>query len=143
MSGTDQLRRHVEECDECRSHPPAIDRIDRALASSRIAIDSSALSRLAMAAARPVLQASAMRLFWRQVAAVIVVALVPLPMIVAYDTVLLGLLHVAVSAVLPSAVAAYVVFMYASSLLFLFAVSYAAIPVLMARNAMPNPSTHG
>jgi hypothetical protein len=143
MSGLDRLREHAADCDGCRRQPPAVDRIDTALAGSRVPIDAAALSRQAFAAAQPALRAVAMRHFWRQVAAVIVLALAPLPAIIAYDTVLLRLVHAVASALLPSTVAAYIVFMYASSLLFLFAVSYAAIPVLMARNAFPRLSTNG
>lgn len=143
MSSIDRLRQHVDECDECRRLSLSIDRIDAALSSSRIDVDTAALSRQALAAVQPVLRSIATRHFWRQVAAVVVVTLVPLPAVLAYDTVLLRLLHAAVSALLPSAVAAYIVFMYASSLLFLFAVSYAAIPVLMARNTLPRLSTNG
>src|SRR5262245_12768324 len=115
MSGINRLREHVEDCDDCRRVPPSLERIDSALASSRIEIDAAALSRQALAAAQPVLHAIAVRQFWRQVAAVVVLTLAPLPAILAYDTVLLRLLHAVVSALLPSTVATYIVFLYASS----------------------------
>jgi len=63
--------------------------------------------------------------------------------VIAYDAVLLRLLYAAASRVLSGTIANYIVFMYASSLLFLFAASYAAIPVLMARSMLPRLSTRG
>ena len=142
MSGIDRLREHADDCDDCRSRPLAIDRIDAVLAASRVDVDSAALSRHAFAAARPVLHTAAIPHFWRRVAAVVAVTLVPLPAILAYDTVLLRGLHMVASTLLPGTMATYVVFTYASMWLLLFAASYASIPILMARN-QPRLSTNG
>jgi len=142
-SGIDRLQEHVDDCDSCRTQGLPLTQIDAFLASSRIELDATVLSRQAFAAAQVALQTVALRRFWRQVVAVVVVALLPLPVVLAYDAVLLRLLHAAASWVLSGTMANYIIFLYASSLLFLFAASYAAIPVLMARSMLPRLSTRG
>lgn len=142
-SGIERLRQHVEDCEPCRQEPLPIDRIDALLGSSRPDIDLASLSAQAFTVAQRALHAVALRRFWRQVVAVIAVALLPLPAILAYDAILLQLLHTAVSSVFSGTMATYLVFTYASALLFLFAASYAAIPVLMARTMLPRLSTNG
>jgi hypothetical protein len=143
LRSTDALRQHVAECDECTASPPPVDRIAALLAADRGAPDAAALSRQVRLTAQPLLQAIALRQYRRQVAAAIAVALAPLPLILAYDAYLLRLLHAAVSALLGGPLATYVVVSYAACLLFLFALSYAAIPILMARNALPRLSPNG
>jgi hypothetical protein len=138
----ERLQQHVEGCDSCRQEKLPIAELDALLASSRIDIDAASLSRQAFVAAQTALHAVALRHFWRQVAAVVVLALVPLPVVLAYDAMLLRLLHAASSSLLSAPMANYIIFTYASFLMFLFAASYAAIPVLMART-MPRLSTHG
>jgi hypothetical protein len=139
-SGIERLREHIAECDDCRTDAVPIERIDSLLGTSQVELDTASLSRQAFAAAQVALHATALRHFWRQVAAVVVLALLPLPVVLAYDAVLLRLLHLAASSLLSGAVANYLIFSYASSLLFLFAASYAAIPILMARSMLPQMS---
>lgn len=141
--GADKLREHIADCAACGEAPLPIDPIASALDSSVCAVDARLLSKRLMAEARPLLHRVAMRRFWRQVAAVIVVALTPLPVILAYDAYLLRLLHIAATSLLPGPLATYLVASYAASLLFLFALSYAAIPILMARNAAPRLLANG
>lgn len=141
-SGMERLQQHADGCDGCRHEPLPMRRLDALLESSRVDLDAASLSSQAFAATRTALHAVAMRHFWRQVAAVIVLALVPLPVVLAYDAMLLRLLHAAASSLLSSQLASYIIFSYASFLLFLFAASYAAIPVLMART-MPRLSPRG
>lgn len=143
MTGIDKLQEHATGCDACKEAPLPLSEIAAALDASVSTIDASSLSRRVLAEAQPLLQRVVMRRFWRQVAAVIVVALTPLPFVLAYDAYLLQLLHTAVSTLLPSALATYFVASYAASLLFLFALSYAAIPVLMARSALPRLVPNG
>ena len=140
-SGIDRLLRHVEECDSCRQGSPSIKPVDALLGSSRVDLDVEKLSRQAFAAAQPVLHKLALRHFWRQVTVVVVLALVPLPIVLAYDALLLRLVHGLASS-LSVPMANYIIFMQGSFLIFLFAASYAAIPLLMART-MPRLSTHG
>lgn len=142
-AGFDRLQQHVAECDDCRREELPIERIDALLGSSRVGLDTTSMSRQTLSAARGALHRLAVRRYWRQVAAVIVVALLPLPVVLAYDAVLLRLLHAAASSLLSSTLASYITFTYASTLLFLFAASYAAIPVLLARTMLPRLSTHG
>jgi len=142
-AGIERLREHTEECESCHQAPLPIDRIDAVLRASPLQIDVGAMSAQAFTAAQHTLHSMTLRSFWRQVAAVVVVALLPLPVIMAYDAFLLQLLHTAVSTLFSGPMATYIVFTYAASLLFLFAASYAAIPVLMARSMLPRLSTHG
>jgi hypothetical protein len=139
----DNLREHAAACAECRETPLPIDRIVALLDAGVCAVDATSLSKRVLLQAQPLLQRAAMARFWRQVATVIVIALTPLPVILAYDAYLLGLLHAAAATLLPSPLATYLVASYALSLLFLFALSYAAIPILVARNAAPRFLANG
>jgi hypothetical protein len=143
MSIADRLRSHADDCDQCAREPLPLRQLATALETSLAPVDATALSRRALIAAQPLLRAAAIRRFQRQVVAAVAVALLPLPAIVVYDTLLLAFLHQLASAFLPTAMAAYIVFLYASLLLFLFAASYAAIPIVMARNALPRLATDG
>lgn len=143
QSPTNPLRQHVADCDECAAVAPPIDRLTALLDASHVEPDVVGLSRRVMATAQPLLQAIALRRYRRQVAAAVVVALAPLPLILAYDAYLLRLLHAATSALLGGPLATYIVASYAACLLFLFAASYAAIPILMARNILPRPLPNG
>ncbi len=139
-SGIERLQRHVDECDSCRQEGLPIQQIDTLLGSSRVDIDAASLSRQALSVGQTALQAIVLRRFRRQVAVVVMLALVPLPFVLLYDAVLLRLLHTAASSLLSGTMANYIIFMHASLLLFLFAASYAAIPVLVART-MPRLTT--
>jgi hypothetical protein len=131
--GARRLAAHVDECGECRESPPPIARIARHLATGDLHFDIADLSRRTLAYVRPELERRARMLVWRRVAAGIVLALLPLPVVLAYDALVLRLLYGAVSAVLPSTVAVYVVASYTAVLALLFAATYAAIPILVTR----------
>ena len=75
--------------------------------------------------------------FWRHVVRGVVLALLPLPLVLAYDAYVLRLAYDLISALLPSAIALYLVASYAAFVLFLCAATYAAIPLLVARGARP------
>lgn len=138
--GRESLRQHAVECDACRAAPPPIDRIADLLDRSGDAVPQfTSASRRVVAAVGPLLQAMALRRYRRQVAAAVAFALTPLPFILAYDAYLLRLLHAAASALLGWSLATYLVASHAACLLFLLAASYAAIPILLARGALPRP----
>ena len=77
--------------------------------------------------------------FWRGVVRGVVLALLPLPLVLAYDAYVLRLAYELISALLPSAIALYLVASYAAFVLLLCAATYAAIPLLVARGARPRP----
>jgi hypothetical protein len=97
------------------------------------AVDASSWSRRSMTAARPLLAAHARREYRRRVASALVAALVPLPIIAAYDRVFLGWLYGVADSVLPTPLATLAVGGYAATTSLLLALTYAAIPVLVDR----------
>src|SRR5262245_56337710 len=131
-SGPLRLQAHVDECLECRDQPPPIERIATALNRGEAPIDVLTVSARTLARLQPELARLATRAFWRRVAAVLLPALAPLPLVLAYDAYVLRLVYGLVSSLLPEAVAAYLVLSYAALLVLIFAATYAAIPLLVA-----------
>lgn len=136
-----RLANHAADCDICRSEPLPSDQLARALATSRIEIDAAALSQRTLTELRPQLRRRAARALWQRVAVGVLLALVPLPAVLAYDAYVLRLAYDLVSALLPTTLAAYLVLSYAAFLLLLFALTYAAIPLLVVREAKPRAVT--
>jgi anti-sigma factor RsiW len=130
----DALTAHLGECDACRADEPSLRRLRTILASSAVDLDPSLLSRRALPRLRHELQRVASARSWRQIVMAVLLALVPLPAVLAYDAYLLHAIHGLVSSVLPTAFATYLVGSYAAFLLLLFATTYAAIPVLLGRS---------
>ena len=94
-------------------------------------------SQRALAGLRPELQRLATHAYWRRVAATLLRALVPLPLIATYNLLLLRVWYLAIHALLPAAMATYLVLSYSAFLILLFALTYAAIPLLLARSPTP------
>lgn len=131
-----RLAAHVDDCDACRDQPPPLDLISAALSRSQPAIDAAMLSARTLASLQPELARLASRAWWKRVAAVLLPALLPLPLVLAYDAYLLRLAYGVLTWVIPEPVATYFVFSYAALLVLIFAATYAAIPLLVA----PGPS---
>ena len=93
------------------------------------------LTPRALAAAAPLLAAHARRTSWRAFLRPILVALLPLPVILAADVALVTSLYAALSLVLPAAVTTVLVVQYALFVLLSLALAYAAVPVLVDRQA--------
>jgi hypothetical protein len=130
-----RLAAHVADCESCVASPPSIQRIAAALDAGADPPQPGLLSARALARLRPELEHLASMAWWRQVAACVLLASLPLPAVVVYDAYVLRALYDLLLAVLPSGVAFYVLASYAAILLLLFALSYAAIPILLARPA--------
>ena len=92
------------------------------------------LSNAMLRAATPLLARQA-RPDWRALARALVVALVPLPAILALDVVMVRGAYDLLHLLLPAALSAYVAFNYAALLALLLGFTYAAVPVLAARQA--------
>ena len=122
---------HSTDCLECRETPLPLDQIAALLEAAAPDIDPAGLSRHVFARLQPELQRRAALLGWRRVAAGVLLALLPLPFVLAYNAYVLRLAYGYLSALLPATIAAYLVLSYAASLLLLFAATYAAIPVLL------------
>ncbi len=131
------LATHVAECEVCRSEPLPLEPVVQALATSRVEIDATSLSRHTLARLQPQLRQRATRVLWERVAVGVLLALVPLPAVLAYDAYILRVVYDLVSTLLPTTLAAYLVLSYAAFLLLLFALTYAAIPLLLVRDTRP------
>ena len=94
----------------------------------------AALSAGVLRAAAPLLARSA-RPSWRALLPALVVALVPLPAILALDVVMVRGAYDLLHLLLPAALSAYVAFNYAALLALLLGLTYAAVPVLAVRQA--------
>ncbi|MBX3024420.1 hypothetical protein KF840_05860 [bacterium] len=106
-------------------------RLAAALAAARVSIDTAALSARALAAAGPELAARAA--FWPRLLRVLGVALMPLPLLVAANVALVAWLYALADAWLPHGVAIYLAASYALAALVGVGLSYASIPLLLAR----------
>ncbi len=125
------LTAHSADCPECHGTPLPLDQIAVLLETATPAIDPAGLSRHVFARLQPELQRRAATLGWQRVAAGVLLSLLPLPFVLAYNAYVLRLAYGYLSALLPATIAAYLVLSYAASLLLLFAATYAAIPVLL------------
>lgn len=132
--GTARLAAHAADCDECRRAPLPLDELGTLLCANQVDIDAGGLSRRILARVRPELERRASHASWPQVLAGVLVALLPLPAVLAYDVYLLSEVYSLASLLLPAGVAAYLVLNYAAFLVLLFALTYAAIPVLLMRD---------
>ncbi len=136
----DPLTAHARQCDECRASSPPIERIVSALAADVVDIDPHALSQLAMARLSSELARRAAATFRRRVAEVVLVSLLPLPLVLVYNAYVLGAAYNLALTLLPAGLAAYMVLTYGALLLLLFAMTYAAIPLLLDRNWKARPA---
>jgi hypothetical protein len=135
-----RLTAHSADCAECENTPLPLDRIAAVLEATVPAIDAAALSRQTFAQLQPELQRRAMAVGWRRIAIGVLLSLLPLPLVLAYNAYLLRLMYDTLSALLPGTVAAYLVLSYGAFLLLLFATTYAAIPLLMAHRPVESRS---
>jgi hypothetical protein len=135
------LHVHVTECDECRAAPPPIGRIATLLDAGVVPIDAAALSHRVLLQLEPTLVRLGAAVLWRKVASALLLSLIPLPVVLAYDAYLLRVAYGLASALLPATLAAYLILDYAAILVLVFAATYAAIPVFLAnRTAVGRPA---
>jgi hypothetical protein len=131
-AGDDAVTAHGRDCGSCAAHVAGVRAL---LDGAAVPPMPSAWATRVVAAARPVLERRAEALFWRQLARVLVAALLPLPAIVLADLWMLGRAYALIAAWLPASIAAYFVLSYAATLVVLLSGVYAAIPLLLARPA--------
>ena len=110
------------------------DGITRLLDGYVVPAPPPALTAGMLRAAAPLLARHA-RPSWRALARALVVALVPLPAILALDVVMVRGAYDLLHLLLPAALSAYVAFNYAALLALLLGLTYAAVPVVAARQA--------
>jgi hypothetical protein len=126
------LASHAAECEACRAAPLPINRIATLLGGAEIRLDPAALSARVMVRLRRELDLAG-GVSWRIVAAALLRALPPLPAVVACDAYVLRTAYVLGRAILPGPLVAYAVLSYGALLLLLFGLTYAAVPLLVAR----------
>ncbi len=131
--GWQELAAHVEECDSCREAPPPLDRIASSLACGGAEVDVTSMSQRTVMRLRSELERRARMALVRRVAAGVLLAVLPLPAVLLYNTYVLRIVYHAVSGLLPATFAAYLLLSYAAFLMLLFAATYAAIPICLAR----------
>lgn len=140
MDVPDALAEHVSECAECAVTPEEAARMRAALGRERLDFDAALLSRRVAEMLAPELARLAARAFRRRVAFYLLLALVPLPLMLAYDAFVLRLVFGLLSTVLPQAVVLYLVASMALSGLLVIASVYAAIPLLVHRQIASHPT---
>ena len=119
------------------------DDITRLLDAYVVPEPPAALTAGVLRAAAPLLARRA-RPSWAALAPALVVALVPLPAILALDVVMVRGAYDLLHLLLPAALSAYVAFNYAALLALLLGLTYAAVPVLAARqNRLQLEEAHG
>lgn len=131
---TDAARAHASGCDRCRRELDDVRALGARLAAWVPRPPSPALTNAVLRAAAPLL-GQVRRARWRDVARAVGAALVPLPLVVAFDVLVVRRLHAALAALLPAGLSAYLVFNYAAMLALLLAATYAAVPLLAERQA--------
>jgi hypothetical protein len=130
------LREHAAACDQCRDDPPPIAPIAAGLDAGAPRLDIGRLSLLAMTRALPELEARNPALFRRRVARALGLSLLPLPLVLAIDVLLLFGIYSAAATLLPAGIALYIAASYALMLAIGIGLAYAAVPLLLARRAV-------
>ena len=102
-----RLTAHSADCAECENAPLPLDRIAAVLEATVPAIDAAALSRQTFAQLQPELQHRALAVGWRRMVVGVLLSLLPLPLVLAYNAYLLRMGYDLLSSLLPAAIAAY------------------------------------
>jgi hypothetical protein len=135
---------HIAGCARCRSESEAARQLAATFAAAEPAAPSPALARRILSAAEPLLAARRRRVDWPLVVRALGAALLPLPLILAVDAALVGVAYQLLARVLPQALTTYLVANLATTLALLLALTYAAVPLLAARQqaALPFEDAH-
>ncbi len=142
MNHSDRIRHlveHAADCAECQSAPLPLDQIAAVLSGASLDVDAGALSRQVFTRLQPELQHRAMVFAFRRVALGVLLSLLPLPFVLAYNAYLLRLAYDFLSGILPVTIAAYLVLSYGAFLVLLFGTTYAAIPLLLVQRSVERP----
>jgi len=131
---------HLASCPACRATEADARALAVALAADAAVAPPPGLAARVLHAAAPVLAVHARRAArpdWRAVWRAVGAALVPLPVLVYLDVLLVRGAYRVVTLALPPALGLYVVGSYAVVIAALLALAYAAAPILAARQAAP------
>ena len=135
---------HLAGCARCRMERADVERVRGVLAAAPEPVPPPGLAARVLRAAAPLLARNARRATWPAVARALVAALLPLPLIAFFDWQIVRTAHAVLSRVLPDALSFYLVFNYAATLVLLLALTYAAVPILVERQArLRHQESHG
>jgi hypothetical protein len=126
------MRAHVAGCARCREDEHLVRAVTSALAASTVPEPPPGLAAHVLRAAEPLL---GRRAAWPTLARALGVALVPLPLILWFNWLLVRSAERVLSSVLPSSLSFYVVLNYSILLALLLALTYGAVPILAERQA--------
>ncbi len=122
---------HLAACPRCRAERAAVESLARTLAAAPVPAPPLGLTWRLLAAAEPLLARNARRAAWPTFALALAAALLPLPAILLLDFYLVRAAFALLTAILPTALGAYLTFNYAATLALLLALTYAAIPIFV------------
>jgi hypothetical protein len=131
----DAGRAHVASCVRCRADATVAQRVAGAIEAYAVALPPADFAARVRAAAAPLLARNARRTAWASLARAVGAALLPLPLILVLDVLLVRAVHALVSGLLPEPVGLYVTVNYAVLLALLLALTYGAVPILAERQA--------
>jgi hypothetical protein len=131
--GAARLLAHGESCEECAAHPLPLGKLAGLLVAHPEPPGVPMMSQRLLAAAAPLLAANAARVYRGRLVAGVVLSLAPFPLLVFFNLYLLREAYVVLASWLPVGMVAWLVVGYAAMLLLLCALTYAALPVLIAR----------
>jgi len=135
---------HLAGCARCRMERADVERVRGVLAAAPEPVPPPGLAARVLRAAAPLLARNARRATWPAVARALAAALVPLPLIAFFDWQIVRTAHAVLSRVLPDALSFYLVFNYTATLVLLLALTYAAVPILVERQArLRHQESHG
>ena len=132
---------HLATCASCQRDAEAMTALTSALRAQAAPEPPPWLSRAVLRSAAPLLAARAEPVpgpAWRALA----IALLPLPLILAVDWFLVRGAHALLSGLLPDALSLYLAGSYAVLLATLLGLTYAAVPLLAARQLRPPLEEH-
>jgi hypothetical protein len=135
--GYARLRAHADDCTECETAPLRLDAMAAALESTAPPTVSPLLATRVLATAVPLLELYAQRSYRKRLARSLLLTLGPLPVVAAFDAYMLREAYAILSGWLPAPVVAWILVGYAAMLLLLCALTYAALPVLLAQANQP------
>ena len=134
------LAAHAAACEACQAAPLPMNRIAILLDAAAVSLDATALSARVMVRLRRELRLTG-RVSWRAVGVVLLRAVLPLPAVVGFDAYVLWTAYALGKTILPGPLVAYVVLSYGALLLLLFGLTYAAVPLLVARQQPARAAT--
>jgi len=136
------IEEHLRECDECAREGLPAALLNEQLRAATVPVDPNLLSRRAWPALGAALAARAADNLRRRAARGVLLSLLPLAAVLAYDVWVLQVLHSFLDSIFPSQLATWIVVNYAAAIVLLLGATYAAIPLLVARQTAPPLEVH-